>query len=392
VTFQTDIAAEYDGGPIRVGAELIDSRAYAAGPGSAVGTGEVNALEPVQAYVGADFGSVFGKGTSASLDAGRFTMALGSSRLVGRNNFRNTTNAFTGLKFEWRGKAKERLVLFYTYPQQRLPDDKAGILDNAVKLDHEGDDLVFWGGFFAKPKLAGGANLELYFYTLDEADTARRATRDRHIFTPGVRLFREPAAGELDYEFEYAYQFGHISASSAPGAARQVVSAHTLHAEIGRQFAGGWQPRVSIRYDLATGDRPGGGYGRFDNLYGPRRSDWGPTATYGPLGRSNISSPGIRLDVKPSARLDGFVGYRLAWLDSATDTFAFTGVRDASGASGTFAGQQIEARARYWLIPKTLRFETGGAVLLRGGFLRAAPNATGYGDTLYGYADLTLTI
>lgn len=392
VTFQTDIAAEYDGGPIRVGAELIDSRAYAAGPGSAVGTGEVNALEPVQAYVGADFGSVFGKGTSASLDAGRFTMALGSTRLVGRNNFRNTTNAFTGLKFEWHGKAKERLVVFYTYPQQRLPDDKASILDNEVKLDHEGDDLTFWGGFFGKPKVAGSANLEVYFYALDEEDTVRHATRDRHIFTPGLRLFREPAAGKLDYELEYAYQFGHISASSTPGAARQDVSAHTLHAEIGRQFAGGLQPRVSIRYDLATGDRPGGSYNRFDNLYGPRRSDWGPTAIFGPLGRSNISSPGIRLDVKPSKRLDAFLGYRLAWLDSATDTFAFTGVRDASGASGKFAGQQIEARARYWVIPKMLRFETGGAVLLNGHFLRSAPSATGFGDTLYGYADLTLTI
>lgn len=392
VTFQIDIAAEYDGGPIRVGGELIDSRAYNGSPGSAVGTGEVNALEPVQAYVGADFGSVFGKGTSAALDAGRFTLNLGSARLVGRNNFRNTTNAFTGAKFEWHGAAKERLVLFYTYPQQRLPDDKASILDNKVEWDHEGDDLVFWGGFFNKPKIAGKTNLDLYFYALDEDDTTRHATRDRHIFTPGVRLFREPAPGKLDYEIEYAYQFGHISTSTAAGAPEQDVSAHTLHAELGYQFAGPWQPRLSVRYDLATGDRPGHSFGRVDNLYGPRRSDWGPTSIYGPLGRSNISSPGIRLDVKPSKRFDGVIGYRAAWLDSATDSFGFTGVRDASGGSGKFAGHQIEARARYWLIPKMLRFETGGAVLFNGRFLQQAPNANGFGDTLYGYADVTLTI
>src|SRR5689334_10978289 len=59
-TFQTDILAEYNGGPIRIGGELIDSRAYDSKPGGAVGTGEVNAFEPVQAYIGANFGSAFG--------------------------------------------------------------------------------------------------------------------------------------------------------------------------------------------------------------------------------------------------------------------------------------------------------------------------------------------
>ena len=392
VTFQTDIAAEYDGGPIRIGAELIDSRAYDGGPGSAVGTGEVNALEPVQAYVGADLGPLLGKGTSSSLDLGRFTLNLGSARLVGRNNFRNTTNAFTGAKFEWRGAARERLVLFYTYPQQRLPDDKTGILDNKVKLDHEGDDLVFWGAFFNKPKIVGSTNLDLYFYALDEGDTISHATRDRHIFNPGVRLFSEPAPGKFDYEIEYAYQFGHISTGTAAGAPRQDVSAHTLHAEVGYQFAGPWKPRLSVRYELGTGDKPGGKYTRFDNLYGTRRSDWGPTAIFGPLGRSNISSPGVRLDVKPSSRWDGFIGYRAAWLDSATDSFAFTSVRDPSGASGKFAGHEIEARARYWLVPKMLRFETGGAVLFNGQFLKDAPNANGFGNAAYGYVDVTLTI
>ena len=132
ITFQTDIAAEYDGGPIRIGGELIDSRAYDGKRGGAVGTGEVNALEPVQLYVGADLGSVLGEGSETKIDAGRFTLNLGSRRLVGRNTFRNTTNAFTGVKAEWRYHDQSQLTLFYTYPQQRLPDDKTGILDNQV--------------------------------------------------------------------------------------------------------------------------------------------------------------------------------------------------------------------------------------------------------------------
>ena len=392
VTIRTSIFAEYDGGPIRIGGEVVDSRAYFGDAGSSLGTGEVNALEPIQAYLGADLGAAFGRGTSATVDAGRFVLDLGSRRLVARNDFPNSTTAFTGAKFEWRGSARERLVLFYTMPQQRLPDDRPSLLDNKVKLDREGDDLVFWGGFFNKPGIAGATNLDAYFYALDESDRPSRATRDRRIFTPGFRVFRDPAAGKIDYQLEYAYQFGHIGTSATPGAPRQAVSAHTLHAEAGYQFPGAWQLRLAAFYDFGSGDGPGGKYGRFDGLFGSRTADWGPGALYGPLGRSNISSPGFRLEAKPSKRLDGFVAYRAAWLANAHDSFASTGVKDAAGASGKFAGHQVWARARYWLVPGVLRWETGGAVLFNGRFLQAAPNANGFGDTVYGYTDLTLTL
>jgi hypothetical protein len=392
VTIRTSIAAEYDTGPIRVGGEIVDARAYFGDPGSSISTGEVNALEPIQAYLGADFGAVLGKGTTTSLDAGRFVLDFGSRRLVARNEFPNTTTAFTGAKLEWRGAARERLTLFYTLPQQRLPDDKPSLLDNKVRLDREGEDLVFWGGFFSKPKIAGTTNLELYFYALEEHDRPGHPTRDRHIFTPGLRVFRDAAAGKLDYQLEYAYQFGRISTGSAPGAPGQDVAAHTLHAELGYQFPTAWQPRLSAFYDFGSGDRAGGKYTRFDGLYGSRRGDWGPGSLYGPLGRSNISSAGFRLEARPSKRLDGFIAYRANWLDSATDSFASTSVRDASGASGKFAGHQVEARARYWFIPRMLRFETGGGVLFNGRFLKTAPNANRFGDTIYGYADLTVTI
>ena len=167
------------------------------------------------------------------------------------------------------------------------------------------------------------------------------------------------------------------------------VSAHFLHAEAGYQFDGRWKPRIAFEYDLATGERPGGAYTRFDSLYGPRRFDYGPTGIYGPLGRNNISSPGVRLEVTPSKRWDGFLFYRAAWADSATDSFASTGVVDASGASGSFGGHQVEARARYWVIPKALRLDFGGAALFHGRLLRDAPNANGFGDTYYSYIDLT---
>jgi hypothetical protein len=83
--------------------------------------------------------------------------------------------------------------------------------------------------------------------------------------------------------------------------------------------------------------------------------------------------------------------YRAAWLDSATDSLANTGVKDASGRSGTFAGQQIEGRVRTWIVPKLLRLDTGAALLINGRFLKDAPNANGNGIPIYGYADITAT-
>lgn len=389
VTLRFTLAAEYDAGPVRIGGELYDARAYAGDEGSSVGTGEVNALELVQAYVGLDLDEALGDGSTTALTAGRFTMDLGSRRLVGRNNFRNTTNAFTGLKVNFSDSEKRALTAFITFPQQREPTDKAAILDNEVEWDHEGDDLIFYGLFGSLP--VGASMLELYFYGLDEDDRPGNATRDRRLFTPGLRLLRSPKEGAVDYELEYAYQFGQRSTATTPGAPAQDVSAHLLHAHMGYRFDTAWQPRLAIVYDLATGDKEGGDYGRFDSLYGPRRPDYGPTGIYGPLGRNNISALGADFEIKPSARVDGFVKYRATWLDSATDSFANTGVRDPSGSCGTFGGHQVEARIRYWFVPDFLRLDTGGAVLFNGRFLKDAPNANGFGDTLYGYVDLTAT-
>jgi hypothetical protein len=79
------------------------------------------------------------------------------------------------------------------------------------------------------------------------------------------------------------------------------------------------------------------------------------------------------------------------WLADATDTFASTGVRDKTGASGRHAGVQVEARARRWLIPDRLRLEAGAAYLAKGRFLTDAPNAPKTGDTRYGYMDLAVS-
>jgi Alginate export len=390
LSFRTILAAEYLTGRFHIGGELYDSRAYWGDASSGVSANEVNALELVQAYVAMDVVEPLGANTKASIKAGRFTLNLGSRRLVAADDYRNTTNGYTGLRVEVSRKGGASGTLIYTMPQRRLPDDLPSIVHNDIKFDSESAALKLWGGIATLPKLIGNESLDISFFRLNESDVADLATRNRQLSTTDARLFRDPAAGKWDYEVEAAYQSGSVRASTAPAAATLSVAADFYHLEVGFQSTGVWQPRVSVEYDQASGDDSHAHYGRFDTLFGMRRADFAPSALYATVGRANIRSPGIRVDFVPSARLDAFIGYRGLWLDSKTDSFSTTGVRDATGQSGSFAGHQIDSRARYWLVPKVLRLEGDAVFLFKGRFLKDAPNAPRTDDTHYGSINLSV--
>lgn len=380
---RTTLLAEYRKSGLRLGAEIYDSRAYGSRSGSAIGTGEVNTIEPVQAYLGVDIREPFGKGSAVSLQAGRFTLNMGSRRLVAADDYRNTTNGYTGLRADVCGADGSTATLIYTLPQMRRPDDLPSILDNEPGLDRESSALRLWGGLLSRPGVFGKTFAEIGYFGLAERDTARRATRNRHLHSFSARLLREPAAGRFDHEIEIVHQIGRVRASAAASAPSLDVSASFLHADFGYSFPGPLKARLSAEYDYASGDAPGGGYGRFDTLFGMRRADLAPAGIYAQIGRANISTPGIRFEIAPNARLDGFMVYRAMWLAEKTDAFSTTGVRDISGSSGAFAGHQIEGRARYWLLPKRLRAEANAAWLRKGAFLKNAPNAPQTGNTRY---------
>jgi hypothetical protein len=169
----------------------------------------------------------------------------------------------------------------------------------------------------------------------------------------------------------------------SPSAARLDVRASFYHVEAGYSFAGPWKPRLSIEYDRASGDGPGGRYSRFDTLYGMRRADFAPAGLYAAIGRTNISSPGVRLELVPGKAADAFISYRALWAAERTDAFSNTGVRDPSGTSGSFAGHQLDGRVRYWIVSKVLRGELNAVWLAKGRLLETAPNAASTRDALY---------
>lgn len=381
---RTILSAEYRTGPLRFGAELYDSRAFGADRGGVLSASDVNALEPVQAYVAGEFGPV-------AVQAGRMTLNLGSRRLVAADDYRNTTNGYTGVKLEARGGGGTALALVYLQPQTRLPEDAASLRTNRARLDDESADLELWGGIAGKSGLFGQATLEAQYLRVDERDAPGRPTRDRGLDTYGLRLIRPQAAGRFDYEVEVMRQTGRVSAGTSPTAPAQRVGAGFLHAEAGYQWAGGWKPHLALEYDRVGGDRPGGRYNRFDTLFGSRRNEFAPSGILSAIGRANIRMLGARIEATPGARWDFLAHYAPMWLDAASDSFSTTGVRDPAGASGRFAGHLVEGRLRWWVVPAALRFEANGAWIAKGRFLKAAPNAPRTGDTRYIAASLTAT-
>lgn len=388
---RTIVTGEYRTGQLRLGAELYDSRVYGGDAGTPITTNEVNTLELVQAYVGYDVPDAFGPGTKLGLQAGRFTLNLGSRRLVAADDYRNTTNGYTGLRADLGLPNDLSATLIYTLPQVRLPDNRPDVVDNRVKFDRESFDLVLWGGLVTTKLADKRGAIELSYYHLGERDSLRLATRDRSLDTIGLRFYRDPAAGRADFESETIYQSGSVRASLAPTAAKLDVSAWFTHAEVGYTFRHSWSPRVALEFDYASGDARGGKFGRFDTLFGMRRADLAPAGLYNAVGRANLIAPGLRIEATPTKRLDAFAAYRPLWLASRFDSFSTTGVRDMAGRSGRFAGHQIEARIRYWLIPKHLRLEWNGVLLAKGRFLRDAPNAPAGGDTIYNSFNATIS-
>lgn len=371
---------------LTLGAEFQDSRSYAEDANAPITNSVVNTFELLQAYL--EFHGEGPFGGTQTLRAGRITMDVGSRRFVARNRYRNTSNAFTGLDWRWKGEQGRELRLFYTLPVRRLPLEPNRLRDNRAEFDEESFGTQFWGAF-GRAGLSERDAVELYAFGLHEDDRPDRVTRERDLYTAGFRFVRAPATGAFDGQIESVLQFGN-SRLRAPGEDLDHL-AHFHHLEVGYRFDAAWQPRLALQFDYASGDRDAGDERnqRFDTLYGARRFDFGPTSIYGPFARSNLITPGLRLQVKPSSVVSAFASLRGFWLASDEDAWTAARVVDPSGDSGRYLGTQIEFRLRWDLLPGNVRLETGYAHLFSGSFVDDAPNSNRQGDSDYVYAQLS---
>ncbi len=387
--FRTLLLAEVKLDGLKFGMEMEDSRQELADSSTPLSTSVVNPLELLQAYAEIEINDIFSAGSKSTLRGGRITMDVGSRRLVARNRYRNTLNAFTGVDWQWTGADDSKFRLFYTLPVQRRVS--GNILNNKPRFDKEYEDVRFWGLYYSPSTLPFGTKAdkgEIFLFGLNEDDSSDLATTDRDIYTAGFRLYRKAARNQFDYEIESAFQFGE-SRSSRTATTDLDHFAHFQHAEIGYSFDAAWSPRLQLQYDYASGDDDAADTdnNRFSTLFGARRFDFGPTSIYGPFARSNLSSPGLRLTLKPQKKVNLMLAVRGFWLASADDAWTTAGIRNAAGQSENYIGTQIETRLRWDVIPDNLRLEAGAAHIFAGDLMDNA----GKKDVSYFYTQASFS-
>lgn len=397
LVFRTNILAHVSWNQWEFAFELLDSRQAYGDDSTKISSGDVNPLDILQMYAQWNYSNNSQSGSSSSLRVGRFTIDVGSRRLVARNIFRNAINSFTGIDWSRSTDQGGQFRAFYTLPVQRLPQEFERRERNRSQGDDQDTEVAFWGLYYKLPKLAlreWHSEAELFYLGLDENDTHNRPTRNRDIHTIGSRVYRNKSPSHFDYEFEAVYQFGKSRASTSANDREDLKhSAYFGHAELGYSFNAAWSPRLVAQFDYASGDsNPNDtNNNRFDSLFSVRRGDFGPLGIYGPIARANIVSPGLRLQLKPSSKVSMFVAHRAYWLASDRDAWVIAGVQDSEGDSGSYLGQQLEARLRFDILPEILRWEVGGAYFFKGGFANDAPNANNEGDANFLYSQATFS-
>jgi Alginate export len=370
-------------------AELQDSRTWGDGPNDFIG-GEIDRLSFAQLFASYTQRELFGSKLRGDLHVGRMSLDIASRRLVARNSTRNTTNAFDGVHVALGDPAGWRVRGFWVRPVQ---------LDKDYFEDESAWQQRFWGAAYEDKRVAW-LNLDVYYLGLDD-EIARGSSLERHYHTFGARVLRAPKAGQWDYELEAMGQLG--SRRVLRGTPAMPVhlgqGAWAAHLDLGYTWTCDWTPRLAFQFDYASGTRAAAGdtSHSFDPLFGARRFDLVATGIYGPFRRSNILSPGLRLQVVPRSDLKAWLKVRYWQLAEAKDAFSGAGLRDASGDSGDQLGTDVEL-AVTWTPRPWVTLETGYDHWFKGTYIDgvASPppsaGAISKGDSDYVYFSVQFRI
>ncbi|MDF0378458.1 MULTISPECIES: alginate export family protein [unclassified Methylophilus] len=360
--------------PFRFAVELQDSRRNHSDYSRSNDTRDIDKADVLQAYLELYYkDSVFGKddlGNSRPfwIRGGRLAWEAVDRRLIARNEWRNTTNTFQGVRANIGDKKNDwQLEVFGVQPVQRFTD----------QLDQVDHSQNFYGAIFDWRGWSQYVNVQPYYFLLKQdgsevkydtngvsysdrsvytATQQSQAKIDREIHTAGLRVFGVIPGTQWDYDASYIKQWGHQQRfiSAAIGYRDVDHDAHAYNGEIGYTFNHLWKPRLSAFYGVATGDKtPATGNDftanqRFDRLFGFAR----PWSNDDYIQMENIRTPKIRLEFDPkftwleNLKVDtGFSWYRL---DSASDRWnAGANLRDRTGNSGRDLGKEFDLRVRF---------------------------------------------
>ncbi|MDA1305146.1 MAG: alginate export family protein [Nitrospirae bacterium] len=347
-----------NGGAFRFLFEGQDSRVHLDNPGDFVTTAIENEMDILQLFVSATAKNFFGTGLRTDIHIGRLTMDFGHRRLIARNDFRNTTNAFDGVHGQIAQGNVWRVRAFLVEP----------VLRNDMQPDGQSARSVFWGVYGETNELPW-LHLNAYYFGLNDQQSAL-GSMQKTFSTFGARIYKKPETNQVDYEVETVWQVGKRGPTDH--------FAHFQHIDFGYSFNLSGAPRVVVFYDYASGDGNASDSqsSNFDTLFGARRFEYMSTGNFGPFFRTNLSSPGWRVTVVPGEGWKVQFKHRVWYLATSRGDFASNGLRDATGGSGNFLGHDVELRAQ-WKINDNLEFDAGYDHWFKGSYFDRLPTSAG---------------
>jgi len=328
--------------PFRMAVEFEDARGY--NSEFPRDNRDWNPFELIQTY-----GELYFKGALGQDDlgnhrpirirGGRMAWEAVDRRLLGNNQWRNTTNNFEGFRVTFGQEAND--WEFDAWGMQP-------VIRDINEFDGRNKSQWFYGAVGHWRKWSDVITLQPYFMGLKQDERDGRQT-ERDIYAPSIRAYGVVPNTNIDFDFGAIYQFGQDNGRKK--------SAWSYLLEVGYTVNHAWKPRLSAFYGFVSGDRdPNDNVdNRFERFFGFARP-WSPDDY---LVMENTKAPKLVFEFSPhqDVSIDG--GYSWFWLASDKDRFnnllsvstpnAFN--RDVTGESGDFVGQSINARINYKLAP-----------------------------------------
>ncbi len=203
--------------PLRLTLEIEDARRNHSQFSRNFDTRDINYAEPIQAYGELYFKQTplgqddLGNDRPISIKAGRMAFEKVDKRLLARNNYRNTTNNFQGVRTTIGQKANDwQIDLFAFNPVQRFTN----------QLDQRNESQQFYGVVVDWRKWSEVISFQPYYYLLEQdgdkvkfdlngrEETSITRKIDRSINTAGLRAYGALGKTGWDFDANYVQQWG----------------------------------------------------------------------------------------------------------------------------------------------------------------------------------------
>lgn len=350
---------------------------------------DVNTMELIQGYAELYFEDILGRdklnnNRPLSLRFGRMAFEFLDRRLIGLNQWRNTTNNFTGFKLSLgQDKNDWQIDALVLKP----------IIRDIERFDETDDNILFTSLIGHWRSRSDIVTIEPYYMGLKQNAADQNNNRERDIHGLGLRLYGWIGSSGINYDLTGMYQFGTDN--------QQNQRAYSYTTEIGYTIKSiKLLPRFSLFFGYVSGDKDPNDKinNRFERFYGFAR----PWSSDDYVIMENIVTPKVKIEFQAKLfdlnfKFDG--GYSFYWLASKTDRFnnllAGNSInRDRTGQSGDELGHGLDFRTRFNPL-SFISTNIGYTHFTNGEFVRnrqlAANNASSE-STDFVYIELSLNI